>query len=135
MAYVKVEDRTNGRDAVGLSVIGSDHFAFSYHDFTLNNLIKARHRNELTKADKNYLYVDYAMRGLGSRSCGPDPEECYELRPHDFRFVFALSSETSCDKLLELCRKDFGSKTEKLSESYEWKREKIVRNIVECDLD
>ena len=36
---------TDGK--IGLSIIGSDDFAFSYHDFALDNLITARHRNEL----------------------------------------------------------------------------------------
>ena len=75
----------------GLSVIGVERFSFSYHDFTLDNLTDARHKNEILKSNRNYLYIDYKMRGLGSRSCGPDPEEKYELRPHTFRFAFAVS--------------------------------------------
>ena len=102
----------------GLSVIGSNRFTFSYHDFTLDDLIRARHRNELKKADKNYLYIDYIMRGLGSHSCGPDPEECYELRPHEFRFVFMLSGTTDEEKLLKLSRKDFGEKTVRRTDTY-----------------
>ena len=47
----------------GLSVIGMDTFSFSCHDFTLKDLEAARHRNELEKADRKYLYIDYKMRG------------------------------------------------------------------------
>lgn len=75
-----------------LSVVGNDVFAFSYHDFTLENLTHARHRNELEKSPDNYLYIDYQTRGLGSMSCGPDPLEEHELHPHSFRFSFALAS-------------------------------------------
>lgn len=119
----------------GLSVIGSDKFAFSYHDFTLDNLISARHRNELKKSEKNYLYIDYAMRGLGSHSCGPDPEECYELRPHEFQFAFIISGETDEEALLELSRTDFGEKTSRLSETYTYEQKKNRINVYECNIN
>jgi len=129
-SFVKVANK-----GCGLAIIGSNHFSFAYHDFTQEALTRARHRNELEKADKNYLYIDYRMRGLGSHSCGPNPEECYELRAHDFRFVFALTAETDEEKLLSLSRADFGVKTERLSENYV--REKVVEeaNVIECDVN
>ena len=116
-----------------LSVVGAERFAFSYHDFKLEDLIKARHRNELKKSEGNYLYIDYAMRGIGSHSCGPDPEECYELRPHEFRFVFTLTPERDTDKLLALCRKSFGASTEKLSGTHTYDVKNTHINIVECN--
>ncbi len=119
----------------GFSVIGSDSFTFSYHDFSLDSLIRARHRNELKKSDENYLYIDYAMRGLGSHSCGPNPEECYELRPHEFRFAFVISCETEEEKLLELSRKDFGVKTEKLSKTYVYEEKSQRINRIECNIN
>lgn len=114
-------------------VVGSDRFAFSCHDFTLEDLIAARHCNELKKADRNYLYIDYAMRGLGSKSCGPDPEECYELRPHAFRFAFLLAPGATRQELLALSRKHLGAVTEKRSETYVYNVQKQYENIVECD--
>ncbi len=119
----------------GLSVSGSDKFSFSYHDFTLDNLIGARHRNELKKADKNYLYIDYMMRGLGSHSCGPNPEECYELRPHEFRFVFVISGNANEEKLLELSRTDFGEKTSRLSETHNHEEKQSRTSVVECNIN
>ncbi|MBE6668041.1 MAG: hypothetical protein E7607_07030 [Ruminococcaceae bacterium] len=116
-----------------LSVIGSETFSFSYHDFTLSDLIEARHRNELKKSDKNYLYIDYAMRGLGSKSCGPDPEECYELRAHEFRFAFMLSACSDGEGLLELSRKRFDAVTEKLGETHIYDEKRDYVNIVECN--
>ncbi len=124
---------TDGKS--GLSIIGSDDFAFSYHDFTLDNLIAARHRNELKKSDENYLYIDYAMRGIGSHSCGPDPEECYELRPHSFNFSFVLSAKIDENSLLDLARTDFGEKTQKLSDTYIFQAQKRYKNIVECNIN
>ena len=119
-----------------VSIVGSERFAFSYHDFTLSNLITARHRNELHKASKNYLYIDYAMRGLGSLSCGPDPEECYELRAHEFRFACMLVPCAEEKDLLELSRKRFTAVTEKLSDTHKYDINNICENsndFLECD--
>ena len=129
-SFVKI----TGEDA-GLSVVGSECFTFSYHDFSLEDLIRARHRNELEKADTNVLYIDYAMRGLGSHSCGPNPEECYELRAHNFRFVFALTGEMDSERLLNLSRMDFGKKTERLSENYVAKTVEEIKGIEECNIN
>ena len=65
-------------------------FAFSCHDFTLENLKKARHFDELEHIARKSLYIDYRMRPLGSHSCGPEPEPEYELHPHEFDWSFRL---------------------------------------------
>lgn len=67
---------------LSLTVMGN--FSFSCHDFTLENLTAARHFDELERIERKQLYVDYKMRPIGSASCGPEPEEKYELRPHAF---------------------------------------------------
>lgn len=98
-----------------LAVIGCDEFAFSCHDFSQQELTKARHRNELKKSEQyHYLYLDYKMRGLGSNSCGPEPEPEYELTPHAFQFSFVLAGGVSSEQALELARTDFGIKSGKL---------------------
>lgn len=119
----------------GFSVIGADTFAFSCHDFTLQNLEAARHRNELQKADRKYLYIDYKMRGLGSLSCGPNPEECYELRPHRFRFVFGICGEQDENTLLQLARYDFGMHTEALTNEYSFDTEWQPTSVIECNIN
>ena len=117
-----------------LSVIGSDEFSFSYHDFTIEDLEEATHKNELVRSkDANYLYIDYRTRGLGSNSCGPDPEEKYELRPHSFEFSFVLSN-ADVEEALELSRFDFGRKTQALSETYVPEKIVKVRQISDCDI-
>jgi len=120
----------------GFSIIGSDSFEFSYHDFDMNSLESSRHRNELKKSEKsNYLYIDYRQRGLGSNSCGPEPEECYELRPHSFRFMFAVSPTTEANKALSLLRTDFGLKTEALSDTYKYIPNKENSSAIECEIN
>ena len=129
-SFVSVKNATGS-----FSVIGSDSFTFSYHDFSLEDLIRARHRNELIKSKENYLYIDYVMRGLGSHSCGPNPEDCYELHPHEFQFAFVISSETKEEKLLELSRKNFGVKTKKLSSTYVYEEKEQRKNRIECNIN
>lgn len=117
----------------GFSVIGADTFAFSYHDMSPDNLTDARHKNEIQKSDENYLYVDYRMRGLGSRSCGPDPEEAYELHPHAFTFTFAVRA-CGFDAAVAASRLDYGRKTEVLSGAYRYEKPQKVTQVAECDL-
>ena len=98
-------------DGCGLTAIGCEEFAFSYHDFTQKALTDAKHKNELKKDSMNHLYIDYKMRGLGSHSCGPEPEERYELRPHAFEFAFLLCNAAEPEAALCLARSDFGIHT------------------------
>lgn len=114
-----------------LSVVGSDLFSFSYHDFTLGDLTRARHRSELEKSPDNYLYIDYMTRGLGSLSCGPEPVEEHELRPHSFRFTFTLApgGQSAAE---ELYRQRIGAKTEALSGTFTPPEHMSYREMNEC---
>lgn len=116
-----------------LSVIGAERFAFSYHGFALDSLTDAHHKNELTEAKENYLYIDYRMRGLGSRSCGPEPEEKYELRPHAFSFTVALCA-ADYDEAHALSMLDLGRRTETLSGTYAFEKQEKMREVADCDL-
>lgn len=116
----------------GFSVAGVPEFSFSLHGFSLENLTAARHRSELKRAKNNFLYVDYKMRGLGSRSCGPDPEEQYELRPHSFVFAHVLVPDADREKAAEYSRKKFPAETKALSGTYVRPEEKEMRELFEC---
>ena len=124
---------TGGNKA--LTVVGSNTFTFSCHDFTLENLERARHRNELKRTEEKYLYIDYKMRGLGSHSCGPNPEEQYELRPHSFRFTFGICGEADKSAALDLARKQFCTTTEALSGPHKFDRKEAVAGIIECNIN
>ena len=78
----------------GLSLTAEGAFSFSFHDFTLEDLTKARHCDELEKSERRYWYIDHRMRGLGSHSCGPEPEAEYELPMGGFAWSFRLVPET-----------------------------------------
>ena len=78
-------------DRRGLTVTGK--FSFSLHDFTLDDLTKARHCDELEKSREKTLYIDHRHRGLGSNSCGPQPEKEYELPMGPFEWEFRIAAE------------------------------------------
>ena len=99
-----------------LTIYGNDKFSYSIHPWSLENLRAARHPSELKTEDCYYLYIDYRMRGLGSMSCGPEPEEEFDFVPHDFKFVFGVNGER--DDVPKYFMKDLGQKTQKLTEKY-----------------
>ena len=72
------------KEGFGMMVIGKDEFAFSASRYSELDLTKAAHTVDLRDSGRIHLNLDYAVRGLGSASCGPEPEECYECRPHPF---------------------------------------------------
>ena len=87
VSYLALQD-LNG---FGLYITSLQTFDFSAHHFSLNNLIKAKHTNELVKDDTVYLYLDYLKNGLGSASCGPLPLKQYLLASKPFSFSFLFS--------------------------------------------
>lgn len=122
----------SGEEKKKLAFIGLNKFSFQYQDFSMKVLDKAMHRKDVQKADSNYLYCNYKMRGLGSRSCGPEPEPTFELRPHEFNFVFAVSCVNDTNDALALTRYDFGTKTEQITNDYTFNSKKIEKEIAEC---
>ena len=77
-----------------LSLTAEGQFSFSFQDFTLDGLAKARHCDELEKSGRRYLYIDHRTRGLGSHSCGPEPEPQYELPMGAFQWTFRIRPDT-----------------------------------------
>lgn len=112
------------------NVYGNDTFSYSIHPWSLENLRAARHPSELEEDDCYYLYIDYKMRGLGSMSCGPEPEEEFDFVPHDFKFVFGVNGEY--DNMPEYFMKDLGEKTKKLTEKYIRLDVAVEREELEC---
>lgn len=124
--YIQLKDTENS-----FTVYGNDCFSFSYHPWSLKNLRDARHRSELKEDSSNYLYIDYRMRALGSFSCGPNPEIEEDFEPHNFQFVFAINGE-EIKETPDFFLRDFGDKTEKLSNDYVQPIVTESRNTIEC---
>lgn len=130
--YERPQENGNRTDTyfvkiAGLSFVGSDKFEFSVHDYTFESLMKAEHIDEIEKSDKNYLYIDYKNRGLGSASCGPQPEEAYEYRPHSFSFSFMIKEDDG--EFEQYC---YERKTQKLSETYIQKNITDIKENFDC---
>lgn len=95
----------------GLCIVGSDSFAFTYRDVREEALEAALHKNEVRRDGKNHLYIDYKMRGLGSHSCGPLPEDEFEFKSHAFDFSFLIGAGLSDEELTAIKRADLGAVT------------------------
>ena len=63
--------------------------AVPYSDLQLWN---ARHPLELPAPEALYVHLDYAHRGLGNSSCGPDVLPTYRIDDRPCRFGFALEA-------------------------------------------
>ena len=68
--------------------------SFSAIGYSAETLADAKHDDELPVSDGTYFTVDFAMRGIGSHSCGPELPDCYRLLGHargkiGFRFFSA----------------------------------------------
>lgn len=79
-----------GDSGVGLLFSSEEAFNFSIHEYTLENLEKARHTFELEKSGFLNLYIDHRHHGLGSNSCGPAPLKCHSLAPEEFDFTIRI---------------------------------------------
>jgi len=66
-------------------------FSFSVNPYTTMQLVNTKHNFELPKNDFVNVCVDLAIRGIGSRSCGPELDDKYEIAKvgkNTFKFTF-----------------------------------------------
>ena len=66
-------------------------FSCSVNPYTTAQLRDTKHHGELTESPFVNVCIDLAMRGVGSASCGPVLDECYEIPrkgKNTLRFVF-----------------------------------------------
>ncbi len=70
----------------------SDFFTFTAHNYTDAALTEAWHEYQLKKADCTVLDIDLVQSGLGSNSCGPEPQTKYKpvLVNEPVSFTFRL---------------------------------------------
>jgi hypothetical protein len=74
----------------GVMVIAPEKMQFTVSRFSAKQMYEAKHTNELKPEDKVLLYLDYAQRGLGTRSCGPDTLDKYRLKSGKYSFNFII---------------------------------------------
>ncbi len=59
-------------------------------DYESLNLYRAKHTDEITKADGSILRIDYKVSGIGSNSCGPQLAEEYRLSEKHIEFEYTM---------------------------------------------
>ncbi|HQD39642.1 MAG TPA: beta-galactosidase small subunit, partial [Bacillota bacterium] len=88
---VKWVSITNLR-GVGLFAAGDPHLNFSAHNYSQEDLERAKHTVDLPKREQVFLKLDHQHHGLGSNSCGPGVLPQYELLPEEFSFRLRLKA-------------------------------------------
>lgn len=63
--------------------------------FTAHDLYVAKHTPDLTPRPEVHVNLDYAQRGLGTASCGPDTLPQYRIQPGTYAFAFTVSSRSA----------------------------------------
>ncbi|MCQ2454966.1 MAG: DUF4981 domain-containing protein [Clostridia bacterium] len=74
-----------------LSFTTDKTFEFNVSDFSVAQLYKANHTDELKKDGKIHLRIDYKVSGIGSNSCGPKLKKQYQLCEKDIDFSFTVN--------------------------------------------
>lgn len=85
VSYVELTD-----GAQKLSVASAVPFSFNASRYTQEELTEKMHNFELCPSGHTILCIDYRQDGIGSNSCGPEPEEQYQFLEEKFSFSFGL---------------------------------------------
>ena len=76
----------------GLLFSSLQSFSANVSQFSVENILKAKHTFDLKPADTIQLHLDLAQRGLGTHSCGPDTLDSYKLKSGKHQFSYLISS-------------------------------------------
>lgn len=76
-------------DAGTMDIAGAP-FALTVRPYSLDVLNSATHRTGLVPDGRTYVYVDHALRGVGTAACGPGVLEAYRLRPREADFTVVM---------------------------------------------
>ena len=73
--------------------VSGEPFALTARPYSLEALAAATHRPDLAPDGRSYIYVDHALRGVGTAACGPGVLEPYRLKPREADFGVVLRVE------------------------------------------
>ena len=73
-----------------LEFISDGKFEFNVSKYSITQLDKAQHTDELVSDGDIHLRIDYKNSGIGSGSCGPLTEEPYRLSEKKIDFAFSV---------------------------------------------
>jgi beta-galactosidase len=71
-----------------ITITSNNSFEFSALHYSIEQLDRAKHAYELSEESSTELLVCYKNRGVGSRSCGPELLEKYEITDRIIDFEF-----------------------------------------------
>jgi beta-galactosidase len=74
-------------EGVGFMMRGDQHMNFSAYPYADEDITRARHLNELDKADFVTVNFDALMTGLGTATCGPGILPQYVAKSGSYRFA------------------------------------------------
>lgn len=87
-------------DTVRLAVTGDESFCFNASVFSQEELTAKAHNYELIPCGSTVLCVDCAHYGIGSNSCGPAPQDKYELNKEHYHFRIKLLPKAKMEKVI-----------------------------------
>ena len=73
-----------------ISFVSDDDFEFSALEYSIEELCRATHTNELCKNGVVNLRIDCAVSGIGSNSCGPVLIDKYRVGKRDYSYKFTV---------------------------------------------
>lgn len=79
-----------GREDLVLLAASAEPFSFNASRYTQEELTDRKHNYELCPSDCTVLCIDYKQDGIGSNSCGPEPEEKDRFTEEAFTFSFSI---------------------------------------------
>lgn len=71
--------------------VSGEPFALTVRPYSQEVLDRASHQPDLKADGRTYIYLDHALRGVGTAACGPGVLEQYRLKPRDADFALVLS--------------------------------------------
>ncbi|MFI5356584.1 MAG: beta-galactosidase small subunit, partial [Opitutales bacterium] len=80
------------RKGRGVRFLAQPKMEASASHYPAADLFAAKHTTDLVARPEVQVNLDYAQRGLGTASCGPDTLPQYRIEPGAYRFGFAIEA-------------------------------------------
>ncbi|EEQ57224.1 glycoside hydrolase family 2 [Clostridiales bacterium TF09-2AC] len=84
--YLMLSDRKNKK----VEIQSQRPFSFQTSYYTQEELAGKKHNYELEPAAQVIVCVDYKMGGIGTNSCGPEPDLIYQITEPKIEFEFVI---------------------------------------------
>jgi beta-galactosidase len=71
-----------------LTFTSKKHFEINVSEYSIDQLWKAKHTDEIGESNATHVRIDYKNSGVGSSSCGPDMEPQFRFDDKNISFTF-----------------------------------------------